>query len=355
MKEIEISMHPYVGYVLNPLYQKGINTLGYYGPIPQKQDDAKYKVGIFGGSVASAYSVMQYEELQSSIAARLGVAPNKVALYSFALPGYKQPQQLMALTYIYSLGYKFDLVLNIDGFNEVALSYVESYQKGVSSYFPRNWYLYSRGVQQFEIVNLIRMYHVLRNLQYKAAHYTWGKSYTAQKLWAWAYYQVLSTLDLRLKKIPSTYQTQGPETFTNTADAAVEQQIIDTWKQSTIQMSRIAKANGAQYIEFLQPNQYLPNTKPYSAEELQKFINKNHLYAEITKNMYPQLIKTARSFTSDDVTIVDLSHVFAHKNETLYADDCCHYNKRGYEILTSAIMDTLTPFLNNKKDNAELK
>lgn len=355
MKEIEISMHPYVGYVFNPLYQKGINVLGYYGPVPQKQDDAKYKVGIFGGSVASAYSVMQYEELQSSIAARLGVAPNKVALYSFALPGYKQPQQLMTLTYLYSLGYKFDLVLNIDGFNEVALSYVESYQRGVSSYFPRNWYLYSRGIQQFEIVNLIRMYHILRNLQYKAAHYTWGKSYTAQKLWAWAYYQVIGALDSRLKKIPSTFQTQGPEVFAGTTDAAAKQQIINTWKQSTIQMSRVAKANGAQYIEFLQPNQYLLNTKPYSAEELQKFINKNHPYAEITKNMYPQLIKTARSLAPDDAMIVDLSHVFAHKNETLYADDCCHYNKRGYEILTSAIMDTLTPFLNNKQDNAGLK
>lgn len=355
MSEVEISMHPYVGYVFNPLYQKGVNTLGFYGPVPQKQDDTKFKVGIFGGSVAHMYSSMEYKELQSSIATQLGVAPKQVALYSFALPGYKQPQQLMALTYLYSLGYRFDLILNIDGFNEIALSYVESYGRGVSSYFPRNWYLYSRGVQQFEAANLIRIYHILRTLQYKAAQYSWEKSYTAQKLWAWAYYQVLGALDSRLKKIPSPYQTQGPETYAGATDADVKKQIIDTWKQSTIQMNHIAKANGAQYIEFLQPNQYVPNTKPYSAEELQKFVNKNHPYAEITKNMYPELIRAAHSSSSDDLTIVDLSQVFLHKNETLYADDCCHYNKRGYEILTSAIMDAITPLLQNKQENSELR
>lgn len=348
--EIEISMHPYVGYVFNPLYQKGINKLGFYGPLPEKQDDTKFKVGIFGGSVASQYAVMQYEKLQADIASQLGITPKQVALYSFALPGYKQPQQLMTLTYLYSLGYKFDLILNIDGFNEVALAYVESYQRGTSSYFPRNWYLYSRGVSRFDVALLIHAYHTVRNLQYKAAEYAWGRSYAAQKLWAWTYYQLLAALDSRLKKMPSTYQTEGPELFAGTTGAATQRHIVDTWRRSTVQMSRIANANGAQYVEFLQPNQYVPDTKPYSAEERQKFINKDHPYGEITKNLYPQLIKSARSLTAKDATIVDLSQLFIHKKETLYADDCCHYNKQGYELLTSAIMDAIAPLLQERNE-----
>lgn len=341
-------MHPYVGYVFNPLYQKGINSLGFYGPVPQKEDKKKFKVGIFGGSVAYMYSIVESQALQASIAAQLGVAPKHVALYSFALPGYKQPQQLMTLTYLYSLGYTFDLIVNIDGFNESTLAYVESYQQGVSSYFPRNWYLYSRGSPRSDVAYLISTYQILRNIQYKTAHYSWGRSYAAQKLWGWAYYQILSALNTRLKSIPSTYQTKGPEAFVGTTDMQVKRNIINTWKESTVQMSRMAKINGARYVEFLQPNQYLPNTKPYSIEEIQKFINKEHPYAEITEELYPQLIKASQSLASDDITIVDLSKVFMDKSETLYTDDCCHYNKQGHQAVTSAIMNTIAPLLRSR-------
>ncbi len=42
--------------------------------------------------------------------------------------GYKQPQQLLVLSYFLSIGQPFDLVINIDGFNEVALSPLNNQQ-----------------------------------------------------------------------------------------------------------------------------------------------------------------------------------------------------------------------------------
>jgi len=39
----------------------------------------------------------------------------------FSHEGYKQPQQLLVLSYFLSIGQPFDMVMNIDGFNEVAL------------------------------------------------------------------------------------------------------------------------------------------------------------------------------------------------------------------------------------------
>ncbi|MGV2341075.1 MAG UNVERIFIED_CONTAM: hypothetical protein LVR18_46165 [Planctomycetaceae bacterium] len=53
-----------------------------------------------------------------------------------ALPGYKQPQQLMALNYVLSLGGEFDAVLNIDGFNDGALSILENAQPKASIAYP---------------------------------------------------------------------------------------------------------------------------------------------------------------------------------------------------------------------------
>ena len=35
------------------------------------------------------------------------------------MPGYKQPQQLMAYNYLLSLGAEFDAVINIDGYNVI--------------------------------------------------------------------------------------------------------------------------------------------------------------------------------------------------------------------------------------------
>ena len=40
----------------------------------------------------------------------------------FSHEGYKQPQQLLILSYFLSIGQSFDVVVNIDGFNEVAMS-----------------------------------------------------------------------------------------------------------------------------------------------------------------------------------------------------------------------------------------
>ncbi|MFM7869738.1 MAG: hypothetical protein ACKPHU_36420, partial [Planctomycetaceae bacterium] len=57
-----------------------------------------------------------------------------------ALPGYKQPQQLMALNYVLSLGGEFDAVLNIDGFNDGALSILENARQKTSIAYPRSWH-----------------------------------------------------------------------------------------------------------------------------------------------------------------------------------------------------------------------
>ena len=49
--------------------------------------------------------------------------------------GYKQPQQLLVLAYFLSIGQPFDLVVNIDGFNEVALSSLND-QRGLDISMP---------------------------------------------------------------------------------------------------------------------------------------------------------------------------------------------------------------------------
>lgn len=333
-----MSLHPYVGYVLNPQYQKGINTLGFRGKLPGKKSSV-YKVGIFGGSVAHMYAILESENLQKALAEKMQVPINNVEVYSFAIPGHKQPQQLMTLTYLYSLGYTFDLVVNIDGFNESVLSYVESYKQGVSPIYPRNWHILSRTYVSSRSLMYTRILLAVRNLQYTVSQYSWGRSQTVQKITGYLHYIFTSRLQNSLRAEQSQYQTTGPDIGSDKIiSKGVESVILNTWEQSSLQMHRTVLANGARYIEILHPNQYVIDSKPLSEEELKYYVKPNHPYAKPARDIYPILIQNAQRLQQEGVHVVDATKLFENIPETLYADDCCHYNRKGYELLTQPIM-----------------
>ena len=56
-----------------------------------------------------------------------------------AIGGFKQPQMLGALAYLMSLGQRYDVVVELDGFNDVVLGYTEYKHKGKFPGYPRDW------------------------------------------------------------------------------------------------------------------------------------------------------------------------------------------------------------------------
>ena len=63
----------------------------------------------------------------------------KIEIIRLAMSGYKQPQQLLALNFLLALGAEFDVIVNIDGYNEVALAVAENALSGVFVAYPRRW------------------------------------------------------------------------------------------------------------------------------------------------------------------------------------------------------------------------
>ena len=63
-----------------------------------------------------------------------------------AIDGGKQPQQLFKLYYLDLNKFEFDIIINLDGFNELALSLSENYAINDHLIYPRN---YSRLVSTF--------------------------------------------------------------------------------------------------------------------------------------------------------------------------------------------------------------
>ncbi len=89
-------------------------------------------------------------------------APNVVTL---GIAGYKQPQQLLALAYFLSLGAEYDLIINLDGYNDIVLPITDNYSFGVNPFFPRAWNLRISRQPCKKILTVIGEVRYLRDLK----------------------------------------------------------------------------------------------------------------------------------------------------------------------------------------------
>lgn len=356
-QELRSVLHPYLGYVYDGTQRySGMTHAGL--PISksgfidnkspfQKQSPNKVILGFFGGSVAFWQSThgakLLTEELQKSSCYR----DKKIVIVRTALGGYKQPQQLMALTYLLSQGAKFDLIINLDGFNEVSLSSLNVLQ-GVYPSFPWTWKnLASEKISppvqaaQGEIVfikkqraNFARLVtNSLCSLSVSCnGFWFFLDSYLASRL-----EQARTSLATLLQKSQEDgYVLKGPG-FKVEDSEMLYRTIASRWKQSSVQMSRLSRANSIPYFHFLQPNQYVPNSKSMMPEERQVAYDETFNSKDFVIAGYPWLQKAGKELIQADVNFLDLTMIFKDHPEQTYEDSCCHFSRKGIEIVTRAI------------------
>ena len=90
----------------------------------------------------------------------------------------------------------------------------------------------------------------------------------------------------------------------------------------------------------LQPNQYLPNSKPLSDEEKREFLTSENL-SRFVPEWYPRVRELYSDLGSEGIFTLDLTEVFSDTQETTYADECCHLNALGRRIVTDEIFDAI--------------
>ncbi len=347
-------LHPYLGYVANPRnpgpFPYPVSDYGFNDDEPpvHKRSDERVIVGIFGGSLARHFAFRGGVE---ALEAKLGTAPQfRGKEFDFVTTGmgsYKQPQQLMALNYIQVLGGEFDIVINLDGFNEVAIHFPRNAKRDVASYFPSNWDLRVGGAAHPEHQRLLGEIEFLRDV---GAALNGGfstpplpYSVTLNLLWRMSERLVsLKLADLQLafadfEAPQKSYEATGPPSEYSRREEVIGA-LVDVWKRSSIQMDRLSRANHALYLHFLQPNQYVPGSKPVmDAAERRLAYNDRSPYREGVLQGYPRLIEEGRELRSRGVRFHDLTMIFSDVGEPLYSDSCCHLNERGYQLLADAI------------------
>jgi hypothetical protein len=351
-------VHPYVGYVQDPSPASGqvrhfdgktmpISNFGYIDdkdPI-QKRGPGKVIVGILGGSVASFFGVNGVHRLEEVLKTSPEYADREFVFVNAALGGYKQPQQLTTLAYLTALGGEFDIIVNIDGFNEVALHELENAGHHVFPAFPRSWHA-RVGMNDPALGKAKAAMTAIEDSRNSWARWAsdppWRWSIVCNLVWTLrdrrlerdAYDLVKAHQELKGRSEP--YVATGP-----TRDFASRDELFETlasiWSNSSLGLQGLCEQAGTRYYHFLQPNQYDDDSKPMDAAERRAAFNEDHPYRKGVQAGYPRLRRDGQTLRDRGVAFHDLSALFRDHPEALYIDDCCHFNQRGLEILAEAI------------------
>ena len=350
-------IHPYIGVVRQPhLPSVGLTIAGQYrvteygfvdvdSPIQKRAPD-RLIVGIMGGSVARQFACNATDLLEEELLKCPEFSGRKCHFVRLGIDGCKQPQQLMIVNHLLSQGAEFDLIVSLDGLNEIALPDHDNLPYGINSAYPVDWGMLTQKYVGDDYVELLGHSTHIRRQQQNLAR--WALSFPqvyspiVQVLCGNEHDRLVDELTVcfqqlsRLNDRRKVYAALGPpESFESTD--ALHEHCVEIWYRSSVLLHRVCLANNIRYFHFLQPNQYLPGSKPMGPQEVAAAIEVDSRTGAAVKACYPRMQAKGPSFHEAGVAFTDLTGVFSEVTKPVYNDGCCHMEKVGDLIMAKAI------------------
>ena len=342
------ALHPFLGFVSDPTQANGgayrVSEWGFVddrSPLREPRPDT-FVVGIVGGSVSLQFGMFGAQGLVAALSRSPELRGRRVEVVRLGLGGYKQPQQLIAVQLAALLGGHFDCIVNIDGFNEVALV-EENVPHGVPGWYPRSW---ARLVEQMPsreqllLLGRLSLERAQRADAASTASIVWW-SPMAQFVW-WSCDRLaardLLGLQAEIERAPSSagYAATGPGAGDRDVEAARAAMAL-LWARSSIMLHQLCEQRGWQYVHCLQPNQYVPDMKPIGDEEAEVALDPTSTWARAVANGYPLLRAQFPMLEAAGVPFTDMTAVFGDHPEPIYVDSCCHFGLSGNAILAEHV------------------
>ena len=334
--------HPFYGHTRNRPY----HALNAMPPLQRREDRAI--IALLGGSVAEEVEPFLELALNRWFAERN--LPRQPVVLGAAIGGQKQPQQTLIVANTLLLGGEFDLIINLDGRNEVVGSAQLGFWKDTFPFYPHWW----RGQVRLTATELLLAGRIgaLRREQARlmAAEETSPLRRSAVFGLAnrWRQERIAAEiiqLNQELATAASAYNLEkhGPRNWRE--EGKLLREAAQGWYRGALTLARLAELGGAEYYHFLQPNQYALNSKPLSAEELEQHYRPEGFHGYFAGRGYALLTGLNPALHRQGINYFDLTGIFAAHPETLYRDKCCHLNGRGYELLAAEMVQRLEPAL----------
>jgi hypothetical protein len=340
-------LQPYTGFE-HPVVRAAIEAdLAYY-----KTSEAAetFDVCVLGGSVAYLLATVGEKSLVEAFKSDPRLRGRDVRIHNYALGGYKEPQQLMLLSWLLELGQAPDAVIDLDGANEAALGR-SNFEGGIHPaypYLPR-WSNVTLGMRSD--AEIVEQLHEVHARQERAASF--ARTFLASGAWRSAFLERVGRQRLeylrtryadahqdlleRLYERPHEPETCGPPVAGG--EAGLTRAIVTCWEQSSLAMHGICKEHGIPYLHVLQPTLYDEGSKPLTKKEIAG-AKAERGWADGVPQVYPSLREAGKRLAARGVAFFDATGVFRDHPEDLYVD-MCHVSERGDEILARAIAPEL--------------
>jgi len=352
------SFHPYLGYSGTPgYYPWGTNSIPYNSlgllnqnghKYPSKKSTDSFIIGVLGGSVAEIFA-NQTEGFIQEYVDRIPNFDRNIKIINLAVAGYKQPQQLIQLETAILNGFEFDAVINLDGFNDLALA-VSNQNFGANPIYPSYQHFsemasLSSPPNAYKIKKLNSYYDNLTK-EISILDFIQNSILSSSSLINLIEDQTPFFIDNKSINL-SELNEKNQLLFKGNSNVIGDIPFcVKIWQDSSVMTSLICKLNNIKYYHFLQPNQYVRGSKRLSSQEKKIAFNPTHPWGLIIKEYYHLLQNSNEFFKKHEVNFHDLTSAFIDYDDDIYVDDCCHFGLDGNEILSQKISSIM--FIKNE-------
>jgi hypothetical protein len=337
--ELVVTLHPYFGGEMSHDPHQVVESFA------REPVSDTLRVFVFGGSVATffAFDVREFAAERLAHEARLG--GRAVELFCCAHDAYKQPQQLNKLAYLLARGIRPDLVIELDGFNELALARANAIDHTDPLYptaglwsIPAQSALFTHA--DYERIGAAwSLRNRARELAERAERWGLQRSSVATS-WVLARLRTtnvaIDALEREQAHTPSLapgsaswFQVHGYD-----APAEVEDAIplgLTAWEECSVSMAALCRARGIAYLHVLQPTLFDAGSKPLTPRE-RATADTFHPWRPPIVRHYAELRERGARLGERGVEFLDASRVFADVPDELYYDQC-HFIAAGNERL----------------------
>lgn len=348
------TLQPYVGW--EQMSTQGLITQGSEHYASARAEKA-LDICILGGSVAQAFAEHGRARLVEILQKDDRLRGREVLVHNYACAGYKQPQQVMLLSYLLALGHKPDLVIELDGFNDTALAWANraSGAHPIYPYFPFWSTVMPSQRPDWEWAEHVHETHVNQERalafgEWLLRSQLWRSSFLGQigqvrfERLRGAYVDSYKHLHDYTATRPKDAELRGPGSPAN--DDVAARVIVRVWEECSLGMKGICGANGIAYLHVLQPTLKDAGSKPLTEKEIAGS-GADAAWIEGVERLYAHLRQGGERLSKQGVAFFDATGIFREHPEDLYVD-VCHLNQRGNDLMAEAIAKAATDVLIRK-------
>ncbi len=309
-----------------------------------------YEILVVGGSVAAVYGTYGEKHFLERLQADPKFAGRTILVYEYGMGGFKQPQMVGLVQWMLALGFTPECVIDIDGFNEVALGNANA-EQGSNPLLPAvgHWGAITNtsapdretigaawaGLEdQAAILTIGR-----RALRFGAQHSAIAAKLVLRAMSTHEAHarSAFDAYSKRLHDRASALVVHGPP-FQSDVQSVAESS-VRCWEESSRSLRAMCDARGILYLHVLQPTLHDDGSKPLTPKEAEEGRGPDDWVAGVHAG-YPLLRAAGQRLRAEGEHFVDATRIFADVHERLYFDDC-HFNAKGCVMLADRIADEM--------------